>query len=92
MVYVSRGQVCQSRPWSLETLHEMLWGFINFIVLFFRTMVTPDLTSKGRNTESTYRAGNSGRGPRGPPPGPRKRMGGFGGGSGSPSPPPMGGG
>ena len=41
-------------------------------------MITPDLTSKGTNTESTYRAGSSGRGPRGPPPGPRRRMGGLG--------------
>ena len=52
-----------------------------FVILFysFKTMIQPDLTSKGSNTASTYRAGRGG-GPGGPPPGPRRRMGGFGGG------------
>ncbi|KAF6031103.1 SELENOK [Bugula neritina] len=94
MVYVSGGQVYDSRPWSLGSIQEIFWGFLNFIVLFFKTLVSPNLTSKGANSASTYRAGGSsgGGGPRGPPPGPKKRMGGFGGRGGGPSAPPMAGG
>lgn len=48
----------------------------------FKTMIQPDLTSKGGNMSSSYRAGRGGGGggPGGPPPGPRRRMGGVGGG------------
>jgi len=93
-VYVSGGQVVDSKPWSLGSVQEMFWGFVNFVVLFFKTMIQPDLTSKGGNMSSSYRAGRGGGGggPGGPPPGPRRRMGGVGGGSGPSSPPMAGGG
>uniref|UniRef100_A0A913ZQ14 Selenoprotein K n=1 Tax=Patiria miniata TaxID=46514 RepID=A0A913ZQ14_PATMI len=94
MAYISEGQMLESRsPWRLAFIGEMFWGIINFVILFFRTMVTPDLTSKGRGCTSSYQAGGGGGRGLGPPPGPRRRMGGYGGRGGAPSaPPPAGGG
>ncbi|CAH1782495.1 unnamed protein product, partial [Owenia fusiformis] len=96
MVYVSGGQMLESQsPWRLSFIPEMFWGIINFIVLFFQTMVMPSTTKKGRESYTTdYRVGGGGGGGggQGPPPPPRRRMGGFRGGGGGPSPPPMAGG
>ena len=87
MVYVSGdGQILQSRPWSLGAIGDMFWGFINVIVLFFRTLINPDSTAKGDKFTTDYRS----TGGRGPPPPPRRRFGGFGGRGGGPSgAPPM---
>ncbi|XP_033744641.1 selenoprotein K-like [Pecten maximus] len=87
MVYVSQGNVMESQsPWRLSYIPEMFWGLINFIVLFFHTLVSPSITKKGNSYSTDYRSGQ------GPPPPPRRRMGGFRGGGGGPSAPPMGGG
>ncbi|XP_072026494.1 selenoprotein K-like [Amphiura filiformis] len=93
MAYISGGgQMLDGQSnWRLSVIPDLFWGFINFIVLFFRTMFTPDLTSKGRGFESSYQSGASRGG--GPPRPPRRRMGGFRGGAGAPrAPPPAGGG
>jgi len=79
-------------PWRLSIIPEMFWGIINFVVLFFQTMINPGGSSKGDRYSTDYRV--PGRGPDGGGGGggPRRRMGGFRGGGGGPSPPPMAGG
>ena len=89
MVYVTGdGRVVQSRPWSFGAVTDIFWGFINVIVLFFRTLINPDSTAKGDRYTTDYRS----TGGRGPPPAPRRRFGGFGGRGGAAGPPPMAGG
>jgi len=91
MVYMGRdGQVLESRPWGLNSLTDLFWGFINFVTIFFTTLINPNATAKGDGYTTDYR--NTGG--RGPPPGggPRRRMGGFGGQGGGPSAPPPAGG
>ncbi|KAL8622049.1 hypothetical protein ACOMHN_056534 [Nucella lapillus] len=91
MAYVSGGQVLENRSrWRFSIIPDFFWGIINFVVLFFKTMINPDLNSRGSTHTSNYRP--PGSGPGGPPQPPRRRHGGFGGGSGAPGPPPMGGG
>lgn len=87
MVYIAGdGRVLESRPWSFAAFTDLFWGFVNVIVLFFRTLINPDSNAKGDRYTTDYRS----TGGRGPPPGPRRRFGGFGGGTGGPSgPPPM---
>uniref|UniRef100_A0A087XDR5 Selenoprotein K n=3 Tax=Poecilia TaxID=8080 RepID=A0A087XDR5_POEFO len=90
MVYVSNGQVLDSRsqsPWSLSFLTDMFWGAVEFVSLFFRTILHPDMSRNGNVASSRF---SDGRGPPGPPGG-RRRMGRITHGAG-PSPPPMGGG
>ncbi|XP_052782183.1 selenoprotein K-like [Mya arenaria] len=88
MVYISGGKVQESQTlWRLSIIPEIFWGIINFIVLFFETMISPSKTKYGNNYTSDYKAGNDGGGG-----GPRRRMGGFRGGGGGPASPPMGGG
>ncbi|XP_018025316.1 selenoprotein K [Hyalella azteca] len=89
MVYISaNGSLGQgSEGWSLSRIPNLFWGLTNFIVLFFQTLVNPQLSRRGNSYISDYRAPG-----RGPPPGPpRRRMGGLHrmGGAG---PPPMAGG
>ncbi|CAG5119692.1 unnamed protein product [Candidula unifasciata] len=90
MPYISTdGQVLESRsPWCLSFVTEFIWGIINFIVLFFQTLINPSKTSRSDRYTSDYRRPGGGGGGGGP----RRRMGGFGGGSGAPGPPPMAGG
>ncbi|XP_033102523.1 selenoprotein K-like [Anneissia japonica] len=95
MAYVdSSGNVIDSKSvWRLSIIPELFWGIINFIALFFQTMYSPGLTSKGTGYTSDYRVNSNGQGPPRPPPrGPRRRMGGFGGASAPRAPPPAGGG
>ncbi|CAI5647006.1 selenoprotein K [Oreochromis niloticus] len=90
MVYVSNGQVLDSRaqsPWRLSLLVDLFWGAVEFIGLFFKTMFHPDMSKNGSSVSSRF---TDGRGPPGPPGG-RRRMGRINHGAG-PSPPPMGGG
>ena len=62
MVYINNdGRVLQSRPWSFGAVTDMFWGLINIIVLFFRTLINPDLTSKGDQHRTDYRS-TGGRG------------------------------
>ncbi|CAL8323748.1 unnamed protein product [Merluccius merluccius] len=90
MVYASNGQALGSRtrsPWSLAFLVNMFWGAVEFIGLYFQTLIQPDLTNDkvapGRSPFS------DGRDPPGPPGG-RRRMGRINHGGG-PSAPPAGG-
>nr|UQE85688.1 selenoprotein K [Thamnaconus modestus] len=90
MVYVSNGQVLDNRsqsPWRLSFLTDLFWGAVEFISLFFRTIIHPDLAKDGKGGLTGF---SDGRGPPGPPGG-RRRMGriSYGGG---PNAPPMGGG
>lgn len=92
MVYIAGdGRVLESKPWGIHTITDMFWGLINFLSIFFTTLVNPNASSKGDGYTTDYR--NTGG--RGPPPGggPRRRFGGFGGSGGAPSgpPPPAGG-
>ncbi|KAK7135201.1 hypothetical protein R3I94_013995 [Phoxinus phoxinus] len=90
MVYVSNGQVLDSRsrsPWRLSFLGELFWTAVEFIGLFFQTLIQPDLSKEG-NSGSSSRF-SDGRGPPGFPG--RRRMGRINHGAG-PTPPPMGGG
>ncbi|KAM3838496.1 selenoprotein K [Diretmus argenteus] len=90
MVYVSNGQVLDSRtqsPWRLSLLVDLFWGAVEFIGLFFQTLIHSDLTKDGRSSSTRF---SDGRGPPGPPGG-RRRMGRIDHGGG-PSAPPMGGG
>ncbi|XP_013857192.1 selenoprotein K [Austrofundulus limnaeus] len=87
MVYVSNGQILNSRaqsPWRLSLLVDLFWGAVEFIGLFFKTIIHPDLSTRASSSFS------DGRGPPGPPGG-RRRMGRITYSAG-PSPPPMGGG
>lgn len=86
MVYISGGEVRESKSWSFTSIPELFWGIINFIVLFFQTMISPSMTKKGSTHTTDYRPDG------GPQGGPRRRMGGFRGGGGAPDAPPMAGG
>ncbi|XP_020796502.1 selenoprotein K [Boleophthalmus pectinirostris] len=90
MVYVSNGQVLDSRtqsPWRLSLLSDLFWGAVDFITLFFKTIINPDMSKHGSSATSRF---SDGRGPPGPPGG-RRRMGRITHGGG-PNAPPMGGG
>ncbi|XP_035513087.1 selenoprotein K [Morone saxatilis] len=89
MVYVSNGQVLDSRsqsPWRLSFLVDLFWGAVEFIGLYFKTLIQPNMTKDGNCAPSR----SDGRGPPGPPGG-RRRMGRIAHGGG-PDAPPMGGG
>ncbi|CAB3976538.1 seleno K [Paramuricea clavata] len=89
MPYVSGGNVQESRSiWRTTIIQDTFWGIINFVVLFFRTMFSPDMSKNGVSQTSDYRSKPGG----GPPRPPGRRMGRIGGGGGGPSPPPMAGG
>ncbi|XP_074861446.1 selenoprotein K isoform X2 [Carettochelys insculpta] len=91
MVYISNGQVLdtQSRaPWSLSFITDFFWGIADFVVLFFQSIVQPDLRRRGCTSSSNSRYDDG----RGPPGFPRRRMGRINHGGGGPSPPPMAGG
>ncbi|KAM9657435.1 selenoprotein K [Morphnus guianensis] len=91
MVYISNGQVLdnQSRaPWRLSSITDFFWSIADFVVLFFQSIIQPDLRRRGY-TSSSYSGYNDGRGP---PAHPRRRMGRINHWGGGPSPPPMAGG
>nr|XP_046252759.1 selenoprotein K isoform X2 [Scatophagus argus] len=90
MVYVSNGQVLDSRsqsPWRLSLLVDLFWEAVELFGLYFRTLINPHATKNGNYGSSSS---SDGRGPPGPPGG-RRRMGRISHNRG-PSAPPMGGG
>ncbi|XP_032235065.1 selenoprotein K [Nematostella vectensis] len=89
MVYIQGSNVLERRSiWRLSIITDVFWGIIDFIILFFHTMVSPGLTKNGSQSNSDYRPGG------GPPKPPGRRFGRLGGGGDGPyNPgPPMGGG
>merc|ERR1712189_102232 len=93
MVYCTAdGRVLQEKPWSLSCIPDFFRSLVNFVTLFFTTLINPGTNKKGDGYSTDYRS-TGGRG--GPPGGgPRRRFGGFGGGQGGAAspPPPMAGG
>ncbi|XP_050735880.1 selenoprotein K-like [Eriocheir sinensis] len=88
MPYISPdGRIGGQSGWSLTSIPALFWGFINFIVLFFQTLINPDAANRGSG-QSSY-SGYSGRKP---PPGPPPRRMGRVNHGGGPGAPPMGGG
>ncbi|XP_042310636.1 selenoprotein K isoform X2 [Sceloporus undulatus] len=90
MVYISNGQVLDSRsraPWSLSSITDFFWGIADFVVMFFQSIVHPDLR-RGYSSSSSSRYDDG----RGPPRFPHRRMGRISHFGGGPSPPPMAGG
>ncbi|KGL74294.1 Selenoprotein K, partial [Tinamus guttatus] len=85
------GQVLDNRsraPWRLSSITDFFWSIADFIVLFFQSIIQPDLRRRGY-TSSSY-TGSDDR--RGAPGYPRRRMGRINHWGGGPSPPPMAGG
>uniref|UniRef100_A0A8B9PPJ1 Selenoprotein K n=1 Tax=Apteryx owenii TaxID=8824 RepID=A0A8B9PPJ1_APTOW len=79
----------QSRaPWRLSSITDFFWSIADFVVLFFQSIIQPDLRRRGY-TSSSYTGHDDGRGPPGYP---RRRMGRINHWGGGPSPPPMAGG
>ncbi|NXG36633.1 SELK protein, partial [Dromaius novaehollandiae] len=85
------GQVLdnQSRaPWRLSAITDFFWSIADFVVLFFQSIIQPDLRRRGYTSSSYTRYDDR----RGPPGYPRRRMGRINHWGGGPSPPPMAGG
>ncbi|KAI9531034.1 hypothetical protein NQZ68_000526 [Dissostichus eleginoides] len=60
MVYVSNGQVLDSRlqsPWRLSLLVDFFWGAVDFIGLFFKSMINPDVRKDGSGVLSRFSDG-----------------------------------
>ncbi|XP_076305768.1 selenoprotein K-like [Tachypleus tridentatus] len=93
MVYISeQGVISESKSWwRLSSISDLFWNAVNFIVLFFRSLVQPDFNSKESKfyNGTDYRRGPGG----GPPRPPGRRFGGFRNFGNAPAgPPPMAGG
>ncbi|XP_071445765.1 selenoprotein K-like [Hetaerina americana] len=87
MVYInSRGEICQSQEWGMSTMTNWFWGALNFVYMFFRTLISPGYNKHGSQYTRDYRPD-----PRPPRP-PQRRMGGFKSMSDCRAPPMMGGG
>ncbi|XP_053678360.1 selenoprotein K-like [Anopheles nili] len=73
MVYISRdGTVHQSQPWGMERIKGLFMGIINFVLMFFRTML--DFQGGGGAAgSSTSRSSGSNDGGGPPGSGPRRR-------------------
>ncbi|XP_041987173.1 selenoprotein K-like isoform X2 [Aricia agestis] len=85
MVYINKdGAVVERNPFNI---FGWFWGAINFIYLFFQTLISPSYSKHGDKYVQDFRPPGSG-----PPKPPSKKFGGFGPSSSGPSPPPMGGG
>jgi len=61
MVYVAAdGTVLEQRPWGFSRLMDAFWNTLNFITLFFKSLVGLD---NGNAVGSGRRRGGSGGGP-----------------------------
>uniref|UniRef100_F6XDX0 Selenoprotein K n=1 Tax=Ornithorhynchus anatinus TaxID=9258 RepID=F6XDX0_ORNAN len=90
MVYISNGHVLngQNRSlWSLSFIKDFFWGILDFIIMFFKSMIHPNVKRGCRNSSSDSKYDDG----RGPPGYPRRGMGRINHSNG-PSPPPMAGG
>ncbi|XP_030062801.1 selenoprotein K isoform X2 [Microcaecilia unicolor] len=90
MVYISNGQLLdgQNRSiWRLSFITDFFWGIADFVVMFFQSIIQPDVR-RGCTSSSSSRYDDG----RGPPGNPRRRMGRINHLGGGPSPPPMSGG
>ncbi|XP_015607053.1 selenoprotein K [Cephus cinctus] len=70
MVYISEdGRVLESNPWSFSKIYSLFAGFFFMILMFFRTLINPDITKHGDQYSRDYRPGS------GPPRPPSRRIG-----------------
>ncbi|XP_043264192.1 selenoprotein K [Colletes gigas] len=70
MVYISNdGNVLESAPWSLKRLYNIFIGIIYMIIMFFMTMINPDMNKYGSDYARDYRPGFK------PPRPPTRRLG-----------------
>lgn len=70
MVYISNdGNVLESTPWSLKRVYQFFTGIIYMVIMFFRTLVNPDMNKHGSEYTRDYRPGS------GPPRPPMRRLG-----------------
>ncbi|XP_066452633.1 selenoprotein K-like [Eleutherodactylus coqui] len=57
MVYSVNGQ--RRSPWRLSFITDVFWGFTDFIVMFFQSIINPDITRRSSSSRIRY---NHGRG------------------------------
>ncbi|KAG8556948.1 hypothetical protein GDO81_018263 [Engystomops pustulosus] len=65
MVYIANGQVLdgqQRSPWRLSFITDLFWGITDFVVLFFQSMIRPDLTRRGCSSSMSSSGYDDGRG------------------------------
>ncbi|XP_045465049.1 glycine-rich selenoprotein-like [Harmonia axyridis] len=65
MVYIARdGTVCENPPWGIDRIGQLFSGLINFVVLFFQTLVGLDTSQKStqKSGGSSFRSGGGGGG------------------------------
>ncbi|KAK1786582.1 hypothetical protein P4O66_003030 [Electrophorus voltai] len=63
-ILTDKGQVLDSRtqsPWRLSFLSDLFWGVVEFIGLFFQTLVQPDLSKDGNSGASSRFSDGRGR-------------------------------
>uniref|UniRef100_A0A2M3ZHN8 Putative selenoprotein g aedes aegypti selenoprotein g n=1 Tax=Anopheles braziliensis TaxID=58242 RepID=A0A2M3ZHN8_9DIPT len=77
MVYIGRdGVVRASQPWGIERIKGIIRGFVNFLVMFFRTMLDFNLgAGTGTGSQRGSGSGGGGGGGGGPPRPPRRNIG-----------------
>ncbi|XP_015434524.1 PREDICTED: selenoprotein K-like [Dufourea novaeangliae] len=69
MAYISGGEVLDSTPWNLKRIFGIFTGIIYMIIMFFKTMINPDMNKYGSGYTRDYRPGS------GPPRPPTRRLG-----------------
>jgi hypothetical protein len=69
MVYVRNGQVLEeTSPWSLRSLRGAFWSFLDTLVLFFQSIISPDAVDKHKQKTQRQAWGGSGAPGRGTAP------------------------
>ncbi|XP_057376281.1 selenoprotein K-like [Daphnia carinata] len=63
MVYISAGgQVVQNDGWSIQKVKRTFWNFVDGVLLFFQTLISPASNRRGSRYVTQYGApGSSGR-------------------------------
>nr|DBA18675.1 TPA: hypothetical protein GDO54_016895 [Pyxicephalus adspersus] len=65
MVYIANGQVLDGQrrsPWRLSFITDLFWGITDFIVLFFQSMIRPDISRRGGTNSLSSSRFDDGRG------------------------------